>query len=145
MSDFNKQYIILTAKRIKCLKNITGPVTSPVELSLLDVLELVESGFDVYEVNPYNKKERVKVTPYNYNSITFKTTLSDMIARKKLNREIQNIDKKSNKTSENNTKVEKVEHKKEEPKEIKIEFNEKNVSEDKNKYQKISHTDFEKH
>jgi hypothetical protein len=52
MSDFNKQYIILTAKRIKCLKNITGPVTSPVELSLLDVLELVESGFDVYEVNP---------------------------------------------------------------------------------------------
>ncbi len=62
-----KLYVILTAKKINCLNHITGPVTTPTELDPVDALDLVRSGFDVYEVNPYNKKEKVKVTVYNFN------------------------------------------------------------------------------
>lgn len=164
-----KLYVIMTAKKIHCLNHITGPVTTPTEMPMVDALDLVKNGFEVYEVNPYNKKERVKVTPYNYNSIMFKTTLSDMIARKKLNRELQNMDKETAKEVKEEAKEAKKEEplvvtpletthpaaekkedkkkedqpKKDDPKKDKE--NDKKVETEENKHQKISHTDFEKH
>lgn len=154
-----KLYVILTAKKINCLNHITGPVTTPTELNVVDALELVRSGFDVYEVNPYNKKERVKVTVYNFNSIRFKTTESDMIARKRLNREMQKLESsskvdtsKEEKKEETSTVSSNKEDKKDDKKkddQVSKKDESKKESEKKVdtevKPQKFSHTDFEKH
>ena len=145
MSD--KLYVINTAKRIPCLHNITGPITTPTELDPLDVLSLVKSGYVIYEVNPYNKSERVRVTPFNYNSIRFKTTLQDMLQKKRLNREMQSIDKKNDdKSNKNDSSKENTSSKNEEKKDdTKKKESDKKVGTEEVKPQKLSHTDFEKH
>ena len=50
---------------------ISGPVTTPIVIQPNDVLKMVKSGMVVYEHNPYNIAERVKVTPTNINFISF--------------------------------------------------------------------------
>ena len=136
-----KLYVINTARKISCLNNITGPVTTPTEIDEVDVLNLVRRGFDIYEVNPYNKRERTKVTTTNFNSITFKTTQTEMAKRKLLNREMQEMAKKEDKKETEPVKEEK-EQKSE--KSDKKDVSEK-TSNKMAKPQSISHTDFEKH
>ena len=143
-----KLYVITTAKRIPCLNNLTGPVTKPVELDPVDVLSLLDAKFEIYEVNPYNRKERERVTRQNFNSIKFKTTQLDMIKRKKLNREMQEIEKAESKASETSkeVKVEVKESKKDKKEETKKESDNKESTEGNvSKPQSISHTDFQKH
>ena len=50
---------------------ISGPITTPIVLDPKDVLKMVKSGMTVYEHNPYNISEKVKVTPQNINFISF--------------------------------------------------------------------------
>ena len=148
MSEVTKKfYIINTTEKIHCLNHITGPITKPTEMSMTDALGLVKQGMEVYEVNPYNNNEKVKVTPFNYNNIQFKTSYYDMIRRRKLNEEMQRMSSDNSKTNQN---VKKDEVKKEDN--IKEDSNKKKEPEkpvdtktDNSKVEKPQHTDFQKH
>lgn len=82
-------YTITTPKPIPCLGNITGPITNPVKLSLPNVMKLLSNGYEVYQHNPADKRERVKVTIENVNTIHFTKTKNEVVQNRVLNREIK--------------------------------------------------------
>ena len=107
----SKKYIITTAKEIPCLSGICGPITEPVSLERNDVLALVKKGFEVYECNPYDPSERVRVTRANVNSITFSRGRATVTAQRLLNRSIQDMEKPVVVDTVKKNKVEKTETK----------------------------------
>ena len=56
---------------------ISGPLTTPTKMEFHDVLKMVKSGMVVYQHNPYNSNEKVRVTIRNINNISF--SISDGI------------------------------------------------------------------
>lgn len=50
---------------------ISGPITTPVVLDPKNVLKMVKKGMVIYEHNPYNTAEKVKMTVYNINTNKF--------------------------------------------------------------------------
>lgn len=50
---------------------IKGPITTPTEMEITDVLKMVTSKYEVYQHNPYNNNEKVRVTLTNLRSIEF--------------------------------------------------------------------------
>ena len=87
-------YVIMTTAPIDVLGGITGPIKTPVQLTPYQALKCITEGLEVYEVNPYNNKERTKVSRANYNSIVFNTTKEEMIKKRRLNGEIRAMNKK---------------------------------------------------
>lgn len=88
-----KLYIVTSRKNIIGMDDIQGPLTTPTIMKFNDVLEMVRKGYGIYQVNPYNHDEKVKVTISNINNIKFKTTRSSNTIQRKLNREIQEMNK----------------------------------------------------
>ena len=88
-----KLYIVTSTKNIIGMDNIQGPLTTPVNMKFNNVLEMVRRGYEVYQVNPFNHSEKVKVTISNINNISFKISRSAATAQKKLNEEIQEMSK----------------------------------------------------
>ena len=89
----NKLYVITTPKNIIGMDDIQGPLTTPTPMKFNNVLEMVRRGYEIYQVNPYNHSEKVKVTISNINNISFKISRSAAMSQKKLNREIQEMNK----------------------------------------------------
>ena len=89
----SKLYTITTPKKIIGMADIMGPLTTPSEIEFNNVLEMVRLGYDIYQVNPYDHNEKIKVTLSNINNIKFKSSISMAFSQRKLNREIQEIDK----------------------------------------------------
>ena len=87
-------YTVLDARVIDCLGGICGPIQHPTEMAESDVITMVRNGFTVYQHNPHNLREKVKVTRTNFNSIVFKTTRYDGYKSRCLNTELRNEAKK---------------------------------------------------
>lgn len=87
-------YTVLDARVIDCLGGICGPIQHPIEIAESDVITMVRNGFTVYQHNPHNLREKVKVTRLNFNSIVFKTTRYDGYKSRSLNTELRNEAKK---------------------------------------------------
>lgn len=88
-----KIYVVDDNKTIIGMDNIVGPLTTPSSMNFIDVLEMVKRGYNIYQVNPYNHSERVKVTLNNIHSVTFKSGRSAATTQKMLNRSIQAMEK----------------------------------------------------
>jgi hypothetical protein len=103
-------YTVLDPRVISCLGGITGPIQHPTPIAVDDVVSLVRDGFTVYQHNPHNPHEKVKVTRNNFNSIVFKTTRCDGYKARALNNELR---KEALKVSAPTPKKEKESKKKE--------------------------------
>lgn len=82
-----KKYIITTAAEIPFLGGITGPITTPVKISDLDLIWLINNKFTVYQCNPYDDTDRVLVTRTNMYDIKF--TRNRAIVTKERNERIK--------------------------------------------------------
>lgn len=92
--DINtKMYIITTAKEIPCLGGITGPITTPVKLELSELIWLLNNGFTVYQCNPFDSNERVKVDRMNMHSITFTRNRAIVTLEQMENLKVQEMSK----------------------------------------------------
>lgn len=98
-------YTVLDARVIDCLGGICGPIQHPTELELSDVITMVRDGFTIYQHNPHNLREKVKVTRNNFNSIVFKTTRYDGIRSRSLNTEMRNEARKALSAPKKDVKV----------------------------------------
>ena len=87
-----KIYVVDDNKDIIGMDNIVGPLTTPTVMKFIDVLEMVKKGYNIYQVNPYNHSEKVKVTLNNIHNITF-SGRSAATTQKMLNRSIQAMEK----------------------------------------------------
>lgn len=54
--------------------NINGPLTTPTPMEYHNVLKMVKAGYTVYQHNPFNLNEKVKVTVKNINNIKMSIT-----------------------------------------------------------------------
>lgn len=88
-----KLYTVASAKPICGMGGIQGPLTTPSKIKFNDVLEMVRKGYEIYQVNPVDHSEKVRVSISNINDIVFKNTRSATTMQRKLNREIQNLNK----------------------------------------------------
>lgn len=53
------------------LGGIRGPVTKPTELPMTLIRTLINEGYTIYEVNPMNRNEKVRLTFGNVNTVNF--------------------------------------------------------------------------
>ena len=88
-----KLYTVLTQKEIPSLNGIKGPLTTPVEIDSVSVLNMVRKGYEVYQHNPYILTEKVRVTANNYNKIVFPTNEEKSIEIAKKREEEERITK----------------------------------------------------
>ena len=94
-------YTVADPRPIAYLDGISGPITHPTYIEEDVVIKMVRDGFTVYQHNPYNHNEKVKVTRMNFNSINFKTSRVEGLKRRALNAEIRmEAVKKGNKSSD---------------------------------------------
>lgn len=66
---------------IKELGGISGPILSPHKYPINKVISMVNSGIPVYEVNPYDRNDRIRLTRSTVKSVNFP------LIRKKINNE----------------------------------------------------------
>lgn len=97
-----RYFTIASALPIKALGNINGPLTTPVQIPFADVLDMLRKNYVIYEHNPVNKAEKVRVTIDNVNNITFSTTRYDALLLKEANLEMQELSKPLNNIIEEN-------------------------------------------
>ena len=84
----NKFYTINSPREIYGMDGIVGPMTTPTALSFEDVLCMVRKGYEVYEHNPHELSEKVRVNIDNINNIKFSLSRPEAIIKKKLNKEM---------------------------------------------------------
>ena len=66
-----KLIIVKSIGRLPIYGGISGPITTPTLMKETDIVSLINNRKDVYEVNPYNNEETIKLTRINYNKINF--------------------------------------------------------------------------
>ena len=86
-----KLYTIASNGPISCLAGIQGPLTTPTKMEFIDVLNMVKKGYAVYEHNPSDTTEKVRVTINNINSIKFTSSRIAAVNRRNSNEEKQAI------------------------------------------------------
>lgn len=67
-----KLCLIKTNKIVPELYNMSGPFFNPVELTVEQITSMINRGVPVYEVNPYNKKETLRLNRFLANQVNFK-------------------------------------------------------------------------
>lgn len=77
MNFMRKLYTIETNGPIRGLDGITGPLTTPTMLETDDVIKMLRQKYVIYQHNPVDLKEKVRVTLTNVQSINFKTTRAE--------------------------------------------------------------------
>lgn len=87
-----KLYTVATSKEIPCLGGICGPLTTPVHIDHNDLVKLIRSGYEIYQCNPYDSSEKVRVTLSNINTITFKRTRAMVTSNRLNNRAIREME-----------------------------------------------------
>ena len=78
-----KLVTIESAGKISILGGIQGPITNPCRLSTDSIIELINSGKIVYEVNPKNSKEKIRLTRLNVYKTNFASTIKETVDKKK--------------------------------------------------------------
>ncbi len=68
---------------INALGGILGPIYTPCELDIKIVIKIVNSGKVVYEVNPKNTKEKVRLNISNVLKYNFKSTEEKIVKSNK--------------------------------------------------------------
>lgn len=68
-----KLCVVLAEGRIPELGGILGPVSVPTKIARSSIIAMLNRGLPIYEVNPKNVNERVKLTFKNVNSVNFMT------------------------------------------------------------------------
>lgn len=58
--------------KISVLGGLMGPITTPCRLDTNTIIALINSGKIVYEVNPNNMAEKIRLNRLNINSVNFK-------------------------------------------------------------------------
>lgn len=86
------KYTIATIGEIPLLGNLSGPITTPIELNIQDVVRLLNDGVVLYQVNPYDKNEKVRVTFDNYTTISFTRKRAAITSNRLLNRSIREME-----------------------------------------------------
>lgn len=71
MTENRKLVVITTNGPIMELGGIAGPVVSPCYVNVRTLINMVHSGVSVYEVNPLNYDEQIKLTIQNVNASNF--------------------------------------------------------------------------
>lgn len=66
-----KLIVVKSIGRLPIYGGISGPITNPTLMKETDIISLINNRKDVYEVNPYNNEEIIKLTRTNYNKINF--------------------------------------------------------------------------
>ena len=87
-----KKYTVETAGPIPCLDNIVGPLTTPTVMDHGSVLKMLNKGYVIYQHNPLNLSEKVRVTKKNISSIKFGAS-KKAVEQRNLNKEIQAMSK----------------------------------------------------
>lgn len=72
---------------------INGPLSTPTVLPLDTVVTMVRKGYEVYQHNPVNLNEKVLVTAKNVGQVEFKSTKSETVTKRALNKSIQDMNK----------------------------------------------------
>lgn len=67
-----KLCLIKTNKIVPELYNMSGPFYDPITLTTEQITSMLNRGVPVYEVNPYNRKEKVRLTRFMVNQVNFK-------------------------------------------------------------------------
>ena len=67
----NKLVTIESAGPIKMMGDINGPIKTPCSVSTNVIIDLLNSGKVVYEVNPKNHVEKIRLTRLNLHSNNF--------------------------------------------------------------------------
>lgn len=67
----NKLVTIESAGPIKMMGDINGPIKTPCSVSTNVIIDLLNSGKVVYEVNPKNHAEKIRLTRLNLHSNNF--------------------------------------------------------------------------
>ena len=66
-----KNVIITNTTVLWELGGIRGPILSPSPLPINDIYTLISNGINVYEVDPNNSKNKIKLDRTNYNKTNF--------------------------------------------------------------------------
>lgn len=66
-----KLCVVLADGRIPELGGIIGPVAVPTKIAYSSIVSMLNRGLPVYEVNPKNVNERVRLTFRNVNAVNF--------------------------------------------------------------------------
>lgn len=82
-------YTIASAGLIDTAGGIYGPLTTPTVFDVDTVVNMVRRGIEVYQHNPSNPTEKIRVTTKNVNTIVFKTTRADAVIRRNLNMSVR--------------------------------------------------------
>lgn len=82
----NKLYTVASIAPIVGLSDIMGPLRTPTKMEFHDVLTMVKRGYVIFEHNPVDPIEKVRVDQDNINSITFKNTRASALERHALNK-----------------------------------------------------------
>lgn len=83
-------FVVLADGKIPELGGIRGPITKPTAFSISAVIEMVNRGLPVEEVNPTNHAERVRMTFGNIHSNNFvkvspkKETVAPQVAQQSI-------------------------------------------------------------
>lgn len=88
-----KKYIV-TSPRVILGLGIQGPITTPIKIDFNNLLRMIRTGYEIYQVNPYDPSEKVRVTISNMHTITFKNTRPQVVKREIENKKNQLIDKR---------------------------------------------------
>ena len=79
----NKLVIIESAGPIEALGGISGPIKTPSSLSTNVISDLINSGKVVYEINPRNYNEKVKLTRLNVNTNNYQSNVKKTVENKR--------------------------------------------------------------
>ena len=65
MNYTSKLVTIESIGKIHSLGGLNGPITTPTKIKIETIIELINSGKVVYEVNPTNLKDKIRLTRLN--------------------------------------------------------------------------------
>ena len=88
----SNKYTVASSGPIPGLGGINGPLTTPTPMAFNDVLYMVRKGYVVFEHNPFDISEKVRVTIDNIRNIRFKSSAAVAISRRNLNKQLQEMD-----------------------------------------------------
>lgn len=93
------KYIILDNREIPLYGGVCGPLSTPISIDKRTLIDLLQDGYTIYQVNPYDKNDKVKVTLDNYSNILFKRKRASVTSDRLVVRSVQDISNRVTKES----------------------------------------------
>ncbi len=114
-----KRVIITNTTQLHELGGISGPIYHPTSIPINKIRELIRNGINVYEVDPNDSKNKIKLDLKNFDKVNFKkptkiANISNKTVRQFMDdKKKENNDKKKFKENINIVEKPKEEHKEE--------------------------------